>query len=109
MLYWTLKFPENLFDIPVLTLALNTLYLVLLSSLVLIIFSLMFAEASTIENKRNKKINLLIIKEHHVFLHDWPYSQFPLLPSYQLFLLLDYIQFVVFFVKKTLMLSLQIL
>ncbi len=40
MLYWTIKFPENLYDIDIMSLTLNTLYLVLLSSAVLIIFSL---------------------------------------------------------------------
>ena len=40
MLYWTIKFPENLFDLDVVSLTLNTIYLVLLSSFVLIIFSL---------------------------------------------------------------------
>ena len=40
MLYWTIKFPENLFDLQIIDLLLNTLYLVFLSSLVLIIFSL---------------------------------------------------------------------
>ena len=34
MLYWTLKFPDNLFDLPVVTLTLNTIYLVFLSSFV---------------------------------------------------------------------------
>ena len=40
MLYWTIKFPENFYDIDIISLTLNTLYLVLLSSSVLIIFSL---------------------------------------------------------------------
>jgi hypothetical protein len=40
MLYWTIKFPSNIFDLPILTLSMNTLYLVILSSLALIIFSL---------------------------------------------------------------------
>ena len=40
MLYWTLKFPENFMDINALNLFLNTIYLVLLSSLVLITFAL---------------------------------------------------------------------
>ena len=40
MLYWTIKFPENLYDIDIISLTLNTIYLVILSSLVLIIFSL---------------------------------------------------------------------
>ncbi len=40
MLYWTIKFPENLYDIDIISLTLNTVYLVILSSLVLIVFSL---------------------------------------------------------------------
>jgi iron(III) transport system permease protein len=40
MLYWTIKFPENLFDLKIIELLINTLYLVFLSSLILIIFSL---------------------------------------------------------------------
>ncbi len=39
MLYWTILYSDNLFDLAVLDLLKNTLYLVLLSSLVLIIFS----------------------------------------------------------------------
>ena len=40
MLYWTIKFPENLFDINIISLTLNTIYLVTLSSLTLILLSL---------------------------------------------------------------------
>ena len=40
MLYWTIKFPENLINFNVIELLLNTLYLVSLSSLVLLIFAL---------------------------------------------------------------------
>ena len=36
MLYWTIKFPENFIDLEIIDLLLNTLYLVSLSSLVLI-------------------------------------------------------------------------
>ena len=39
-LYWTIKFPENLFDINIISLTLNTIYLVTLSSLTLILLSL---------------------------------------------------------------------
>ncbi len=39
MLYWTVLYSDNLFDLAVLDLLKNTLYLVILSSLVLIIFS----------------------------------------------------------------------
>ena len=42
MMYWTIKFPENLFDLKILDLLMNTLYLVILSSLLLIIFGLLF-------------------------------------------------------------------
>ena len=42
MMYWTIKFPENLFDLKIIDLLINTLYLVVLSSLVLIIFALNF-------------------------------------------------------------------
>tara|TARA_Y100000589_G_scaffold309903_1_gene327799 strand:- start:414 stop:1118 length:705 start_codon:yes stop_codon:yes gene_type:complete len=41
MLYWTVKFPENLYDLDIINLFINTLYLVTLSSLVLLIFSLL--------------------------------------------------------------------
>ena len=40
MLYWTIKFPDNLYDLQIIDLLINTLYLVVLSSFVLIIFSL---------------------------------------------------------------------
>jgi len=39
MLYWTILYSDNLYDLAVLNLLKNTLYLVILSSLVLIIFS----------------------------------------------------------------------
>ena len=39
MLYWTIIYSDNLFDLQILSLIYNTLYLVFLSSLVLIIFS----------------------------------------------------------------------
>ena len=57
MLYWTIKFPENLLDLQILTLFLNTLYLALLSSLVLIIFSLLSNYGNRVTN--NKILNLL--------------------------------------------------
>ena len=57
MLYWTIKFPENLFDIQITDLLLNTLYLVLLSSLVLIIFSLISNYGNRVSN--NKILNIL--------------------------------------------------
>ena len=57
MLYWTLKFPENLFDLQIIDLLLNTLYLVLLSSAVLIIFSLISNYGNRVSN--NKTLNIL--------------------------------------------------
>ena len=57
MLYWTIKFPENLFDLQIIDLLLNTLYLVFLSSLVLIIFSLISNYGNRVSN--NKILNLL--------------------------------------------------
>jgi len=57
MLYWTLKFPENLFDLQITELLLNTLYLVFLSSLVLIVFSLISNYGNRVSN--NKMLNIL--------------------------------------------------
>ena len=57
MLYWTIKFPENLLDLQILTLFLNTLYLALLSSLVLIMFSLISNYGNRVTN--NKALNIL--------------------------------------------------
>ena len=55
MLYWTIKFPENFFDLHIIDLLLNTLYLVFLSSLVLIIFSLISNYGNRVSN--NKILN----------------------------------------------------
>tara|TARA_Y100001970_G_scaffold273583_1_gene371996 strand:- start:101 stop:802 length:702 start_codon:yes stop_codon:yes gene_type:complete len=57
MLYWTLKFPENLFDLNILTLTLNTVCLVVVSSLVLIIFSLVSNYGNRVS--KNKTLNIL--------------------------------------------------
>jgi len=57
MLYWTIKFPENFFDLNIMNLLLNTLYLVGLSSLVLIIFSLISNYGNRVSN--NKTLNIL--------------------------------------------------
>ena len=57
MLYWTIKFPENLFDLQIVDLTLNTLYLVVLPSLVLIIFSLISNYGNRVSNK--KTLNIL--------------------------------------------------
>ncbi len=57
MLYWTIKFPENFFDLNILTLTLNTIYLVFLSSLVLILFSLISNYGNRVS--KNKILNIL--------------------------------------------------
>ena len=57
MLYWTIKFPENIFDLQIINLLLNTLYLVFLSSLILIIFSLVSNYGNRVSN--NKTLNIL--------------------------------------------------
>ncbi len=57
MLYWTIKFPENLFDLKVTELLINTIYLVSLSSLILIIFSLISNYGNRVS--KNKILNVL--------------------------------------------------
>ena len=57
MLYWTIKFPENLFDLNILDLLTNTLYLVTLSSILLIIFSLISNYGNRVT--KNKTLNIL--------------------------------------------------
>ena len=57
MLYWTLKFPENLFDLQIIELFSNTLYLVLLSGLLLIVFSLISNYGNRVS--KNKVLNFL--------------------------------------------------
>jgi len=57
MMYWTLKFPENLFELQVLDLLKNTLYLVSLSSLALIIFALISNYGNRVT--KNKVLNVL--------------------------------------------------
>ena len=52
MLYWTIKFPENLIGFKVTDLLLNTLYLVSLSSLVLIFFALISNYGNRVSNKK---------------------------------------------------------
>jgi len=52
-----MKFPENLFDINIFSLTLNTIYLVILSSFVLIIFSLISNYGNRVS--RNKILNFL--------------------------------------------------
>ncbi len=57
MLYWTIKFPENLFDLQIINLLNNTLYLVILSSFVLIMFSLISNYGNRVT--KNKTLNIL--------------------------------------------------
>ncbi len=52
MLYWTIKFPENLINLDVINLLMNTLYLVILSSLVLIFFSLISNYGNRVSNSK---------------------------------------------------------
>ena len=56
MLYWTIKFPDNFFSLEIVELLLNTLYLVFLSSLVLIFFSLLSNYGNRVSN--NKVLNI---------------------------------------------------
>ena len=56
MLYWTIKFPENLLDLDVINLFLNTIYLVFLSSIILILFSLISNYGNRVSN--NKILNI---------------------------------------------------
>ena len=57
MLYWTIKFPENLFDLEIFELLTNTLYIVILSSFVLILFSLISNYGNRVS--KNKVLNVL--------------------------------------------------
>ena len=57
MMYWTIKFPENLFDLNALDLLINTLYLVTLSTLMLIIFGLVSNYGNRVN--KNKTLNFL--------------------------------------------------
>ncbi len=57
MMYWTIKFPENFFDLQVIELLTNTLYLVFLSSLVLILFALISNYGNRVA--KNKTLNFL--------------------------------------------------
>ena len=57
MLYWTIKFPENLFDLQIIDILSNTLYLVILSSFVLIMFSLISNYGNRVT--KNKTLNIL--------------------------------------------------
>ena len=57
MLYWTIKFSENFFDLDIFDLLINTILLVTLSSLVLILFSLISNYGNRVSN--NKFLNIL--------------------------------------------------
>ena len=57
MLYWTILYSDNLFDLAVLDLLKNTLYLVILSSLVLIIFSFITNYGNRVT--KSKYLNIL--------------------------------------------------
>ena len=57
MFYWTIKFPENLFDLQIINLFLNTLYIVTLASLMLLIFSLISNYGNRVS--KNKTLNIL--------------------------------------------------
>ena len=57
MLYWTIKFSENFFDLDIFDLLVNTILLVTLSSLVLILFSLISNYGNRVSN--NKVLNIL--------------------------------------------------
>jgi len=57
MLYWTIKFPENLLELNIINLLINTIYLVFFSSLILIIFSLISNYGNRVSN--NKILNLM--------------------------------------------------
>ncbi len=57
MLYWTIKFPENISDVSFINLSINTIYLVLLSTFALIIFSLISNYGNRVS--KNKLLNIL--------------------------------------------------
>ena len=57
MFYWTLIFPDNFYNLNILELLFNTIYLVVISSLVLIIFSFISNYGNRISN--SKFLNLL--------------------------------------------------
>jgi len=57
MLYWTIIYSDNLFDLELLSLIYNTLYLVFLSSLVLIIFS--FISNYGMRVSKSKPLNVM--------------------------------------------------
>jgi len=52
MLYWTIKFPENFFDLKMFELLINTIYLVTISSFILISFSLISNYGNRVSKNR---------------------------------------------------------
>ncbi len=52
MLYWTLKFPKNFFDLNIYQLFLNTLYLVSFTSLILLVFSFLSNYANRVTRSK---------------------------------------------------------
>jgi len=56
MLYWTIKFSDNFFNLEIFELLINTIFLVILSSLVLIFFSLLSNYGNRVSN--NKILNI---------------------------------------------------
>ncbi len=57
MLYWTIIFPKNFIDLNFIELSINTLYLVILSSITLIIFSFISNYGNRVS--RSKFLNIL--------------------------------------------------
>ena len=57
MMYWTIKFPENLFDLKIIELLINTICLVILSSFILILFSLISNYGNRVS--KNRILNFL--------------------------------------------------
>ena len=57
MLYWTIIFPKNFYDLKIFDLFTNTIYLVLLSSLILIVFSFITNYGNRVS--RSKLLNIL--------------------------------------------------
>ncbi len=57
MLYWTIKFPKNFYDLNILSLFINTIYLVILSSIVLIGLSFISNYGNRVS--RSKTLNAL--------------------------------------------------
>jgi len=65
MLYWTIIYPKNFIDLNIYQLFINSLYLVILSSLVLIIFSFISNYGNRVS--RSKILNLLSVHTNSLF------------------------------------------